>query len=940
MIWTKTNGIWEPCIPASKDSGSWKEVLDFEKKDDYWNTKIEIYPSPFAPILNPASVTEPEFEGTATYLHTSSYYSHLPSSMYTDSVSGISSVAFKVSVYDGVKYNETFVYKCGITHAPSPWVYNPYSVYGGGSNLGIYSLIPWNISANVQFNHVGFGISDKTKIKIDYTKATVTSVDIGPYSKNKQYSILSTSSFEIYDVDLYDKLYITVNNDLSTPLMVFADPLSKPVPNGAIYIKPGILNASTLNNILYGKNNYRLDVSANNLTFYLAPGAYFHGRFGLQNVSGVKFMGKGIIDAHRENDWWANWSYLNSNIRDEDKLIYSPFMAFSSYAEAYIELDKSYHHTVEDLTIVNHFIYLNTAGIKSVDNCKSIGQFVNTDGWRVSDWKSSDPNKYASLTRSFIFAGDDTFFPGESESNILISGNYSINIAGTVFRTYYPQYNSPSYNYGFSAINNDVRTYSAGSYQMLTTKPYTGYKHCVFGLLSQVEKNRPYDPTNSYILNNFLFSSIRIEGYTDVPIFNLGIEPSPGANSPYQENYGSMSSITFADITASTHPNSIFNMSLSNSIFASEETYRPSNIIFKNVKINDKILTNNNKNDYFFWTQKPFLIENNSTIWGQNVLASVFGSSIADLYFIIGDSIADGFSGLASELTNTVYSSIGNPVGVSSNVVSGAYIFQINPNFTNPNETGFPKFSLIRPGINTINIDYNSASRPSNGDMGIESILAYKLKQNSGNRDIYILKMTRPNSLALSAQYEYDPGPNQSWSISANQIYKDFITSAVSACKVLKNQYKNIDFKGGVIFLSNNLPSNLTNTSSYIFSDLSGLVNGIRSVFFSSTGPNLDTFYSNIVWVGPLWEGGTNNYYNYFSSQLQTMDSNEIRFKYYPQIRGNEYSDNNYGITHPFPKTPGYIKMAEDIYEIFKDMNKSVTNPDTVLGVNINFYSH
>ena len=877
--------------------------------------------------------------------------------------------------------SSAFVYKCGSTSAWASWENGP-GVYGAGvTGAAQNSLAPWKNKTATQFNYLNFDTDYPTRIKVGYKKGPVTSVDICPHRKNYQYSIVAPSTIEILGISPYDKVVITVNNDLSTPLYVFANPIeAAPDPTSVnLYFSAGIWEISALNTA-FGldtnpSSNFRYQIPFSNYNVYIAPGAYIDGTLSVRGKNNINIYGRGVIDAYRPDDWWQRWSWeAPGNIIDADKLIRAPILAWSSFNEQYDRNLECSNIYINGITLVNSITYATTVNAKSFDNLKLISQWPNCDGFRPDDLASSDPNKFCSLTRSFMQVADDAMFPRKATGNCIVSSCYVISLAGATFRDYYGMYNSKyinGQNYGWSALDIDFKSYASPSYAYKSSPLYDVYNNAVFGLW-QSEKSKfiPHygSSFSSILVGDIFISGVYADNLIDIPVFDVGIRSYPdsdGQARDYTEVFGNMSSITFKDVYVSSHPNSAYNWTTKrNRIFGTENSnrYRPYDLSFININIDGVTLTETNKNNYFDWYYKAPLPDIAPT------LPSYIGSSIVDLYLILGDSIAYGASSFYADRANTSYADMPSEL-------TGCYIFRPGRAY---DQTGlpagdWPKFDVIRPGVNTNQLDYPLAPKDTYGDTGLESLLAWKLRQNSGDRDIYIVKCAVGGTMALSGT-SATWGPTTDWSVSSSgEMFSKFTASATAAINILKNQNKNINFAGAVICLGTNVPiqaqrytNNVTATpnpyynpslvSSLINTDLSSLVSGIRGVI-GSPSLNVDTFYSKFIWVAPQINYGSvafdDDYYagygHRFRSKLQQLSSAIAPSSSFVSIRTDYYlpptgTGPAVGGTSPFLADyvhynfSGYAKIADDILFNLKLRNRSVTDPTLNPEVNYQFY--
>jgi hypothetical protein len=939
---------------------------------------IQIYPNPFT--------QSPLFLGSIPIRNSPlSTYSH------------VSSTAYEVSIYnEGVsQYSSAFVYKAGDPETPG--YYNQWSVYGAGvTGAPPYSFSPWADRTDVHFNYLNYGTDTTSKIRVGYKKGSITSVDIGPYRKNfnAKWSTINSSAIEISGIETYDKLIININNDLSTPLYVFANPIDVPPPAQNIgnltsyfYVSAGVWELSAITTALDSllgpgfsdgpEYTWRLNVPYSNYVVYLAPGAYVDGTFSVRGKHSVTFSGPGVIDAGIPyyDNWWSSVGFESPTpVYDYTKLVRAPIYSLSSYSEqGYVDPSNI---RVIGPTIANSIIYGASCKLKLVDNTKLICFWPNTDGFHIYDVNTPDPNKYASMTRSFLQTGDDTTYVGGNQNggDCLISGCYFITLVGTTFRTYFGDYNAYDYrnvnDYWYSAIDIDCRSYGAAGYHAREVPLQGSFVNSIFGI-SPTNRKRFwrafYNEYSSIAVTNHLFSGIRVENLLDVPIFDIGARPYPGYD--YSPFFGEFSSLIFKDISASSHPNSRFKYIKENKLFGKEKQFRPHDVSFINVTIDNQPITNVNKDDYFVWYNKPIPRDSDSGINPFN------GSAIADVYIIIGDSIAAGYDSKFSEKINTNYSSI--PAEIT-----GCYIFAPSSN----------TFEIIKPGVNIHTGNYTGGSYVT-GVAALETTLAWKMRQNSGQRDIYIIKYADGGTMPVSstsAAYDSSVDPPISnpvynrpdWSVSSNEMFTGFSGLLTSAILNLSSSYKHVDLKAVIIILGTNIPiqtaeflvnpNSLTGTlgvtsvnpykdlnliNSLIDTEVSSLVSGIGGLL-GTTRLDVDLSYTNYIWMLPTYENeqyyvdSFNDYLKKFNNKVRSfsgienylyatsaLSSTLVPLKITPYLPPSESyyrpaAEAAGGVHYNFS---GYAKITDDIYQILQQQTSSTTDPDLNPDVNITF---
>lgn len=542
MIWVRINGIWVQSTPFVKMNGEWKQSSVYSKRNSSWepiiNVGLELFSNP-DPIGN-----------------------------------SLKSSKFGVSVFDGKTYNEAHVYS-GTSKA---WV----------STTAIRNL--WASGSSPIINYLTFNINNSTTAKISKIGTNVTSIDVGPYSKNKNANIQISNGEAYVPINKNDKLWVTINNEVSSPLFIFAD---SPFPTYAqatatfptynhILIPTGINFVSSLTatlpvtvNSSEGYSN-RLQLSSNTL-IYIPQGSYLKGNFNFSACNNVKFMGQGIVSLENY-DWWKDFENKADSVKAHGTVFYN---SNPSTVDNYLDSRVS-GNGVSGLTVIKTPFYFNSEGsFQSIENIKFISPWnYNTDGPRIGNFYY--PTEGAKLLNSFIFNADDCNFPAVAQAfgNTLVSGCYFNSHHGGIFTNYFVNFNYTDYFY--SAIDIDVRSYI----------PDEGGKGSIFRLYSDTSLTS-LPNSNFRGPTNLIFSGIRIENDPETPLFRIGNIGYP-YGGPYNR-LGMLSSITFTDITvSSTSP-----LVSSNIVSGLNSTNEVKDVTFNNVKINNVFLTDLNYDSYF-----------------------------------------------------------------------------------------------------------------------------------------------------------------------------------------------------------------------------------------------------------------------------------------------------------------------------------------------------
>lgn len=938
---------------------------------------IQIYPNPYE--NNP-----PWFFGISIRNSSLSAYSYL------------SSIDYEVSAYNdsASQFSGAFVYRCGDPSAWAPFD-NPFSVYGTGVTgvpANTYSL--WGYKKEARFNYLNYGTDSTSRIRVKSKKGSINQVDIGPYKKNfnSKWSQISSDTIEISGIEAYDKLIVVTNNDLSSPLYVFANPIEViPTPrsfddlSSFFYVSAGIWEISALLTNAGLTGTYtdgpeyvsRMNVPSSNYTVYLAPGAYVDGSFSVRLKNNITFSGPGIIDPGRRfiGTWWSSIGFEATGVNDEFKLRYASIYGFSSFSESYTVTQQTSSIRIMGPTFVNSVTYGTSIIPIQIDNVKLISLWPNCDGFKCDDPHTTpDENRYSSITRSFIQTGDDTIYVGGNQGggNHLVSGCYLINLAGCLFRSFFGQYAGPNdyrgqKNHWFSAIDLDCRAYSVPSYNGLDKPLYETFFNSIFGI-NQTEKKRQwklyYSDYSSVYITNHLFSGIRVENLIDVPVFDIGIRSYPetpgfdSATYDYTPVYGNISSIIFKDITVSSHPNSRYKWVKENKLIGSDNQYRPHDVSFINVNIDGQILTNVNKDDFFVWYPKPIPRDKDIGM----ISPTYAGSAVVDMYVIIGDSIAAAYDSKYADRTNTSYSALPSQI-------TGCYIWV-------PSSTSF---EVIKPGVNVPTNTYY-ANTGVTGVAGLECTLPWKARQYTGDRDIYVVKYAQGGALFVSAasatwaSTQASPATNfTDWSVSSSGEMLSGLSATVnSAILSLSSQYKHTNLKAVIIAAGTNAPiqtanilynstytvtsvnpyKNTTLVSSLINTEVSSfLISGLGQIFGT---PRTETSlnYTKYIWILPSYEGEIydsgvlNNYYLNLNNKIRSFSAPEYWESSLSSVlvptRIIPYLPPTATYYRPLPgdvhyNFSGYAKITDDIYQILEQETSSVTDPTLNPDVNYRF---
>ena len=917
----KASDTWTQSIAWVKVDGTWRQCFSNVKVNDDWRP------------------------GVAGQLE-----------LYSPGTEALRSSLYNVEVYDGTQFSSAYVFSAARTAIAA---YGLDDVTGAVGPSNPYKNKLWNSGSRPTLSYLTFGTNQNRYVRVSKPGTSITSIDIRPRSKAIPYQIYNGSA--IIEMSQGHKAWVTVNNELSSPLFIFADSLKPPIPTTGNYqyFSPGIHELSSLypytNRTFTSLIDFTSTITLNGAgyssfpgyvegepyTLYLDGGAYVKGTLDIRNKNNLKIIGPGVLagdpidgEVFHDSEYFQSFEQLlNANVvmiranttYDEQKGNYIDYTSQVGYPQfAYDFSGIPSGVIVSGITVVNSPWY-TIKGPNVVKGVKVLSPWMySSDGPSVTPDKST---KFASFTDSFIFVADDAIFTVNNAKN---------------YNPIIPNSAGSSITSGIAAysLNNGpiVLQYRSYFYFDQTDKTYQCLMHDLD--VGSYSRNRDSETLIRAITDNLsginpkqqglydiTLSNVRVEDPIDTTLFWIGSLPDPFANGDIilgdaGNEYGATSGLIFKNITVSGTNNQISG----NPIWGRDQNNKPYNISFINLNINNEYVTESNKNNFIRWYREydPNLINSYSR-----------AGTPVDVYFYIGDSVAYGVSGFASELTATPYASIANEV-------TGCYIYRSAATWDATAVTG-TRFEVIRPGDNTAPLDYyyfdGIPKQDPLGNMSSESVLLHKLRGISNNRDIYLIKVALGGTIAFSSVSANGYAADD-WSISSiNEMYDKFELSANSAITTLRNSGKNPNLRGGVIFLGSNVPSyynDRTFTSSMINREVSSLVYSLNTLFQSNNDVAAD--YANIIWVAPsLAIGGTNDY-GYYMERVRAEVSNfENIFYKHHYYTPSAWQNATYFPDGVHPNTSGYIEIAEDLFDIFNANTSSVTNPALNPGVNITF---
>jgi hypothetical protein len=289
-----------------------------------------------------------------------------------------------------------------------------------------------------------------------------------------------------FRLDRPRKVSVEFDDDISHPMLVFADPLETEIPNAddqnVVYFGPGLHEIGDR-------------VIESGKTVYLAGGAYVKGRFKANNVQDVTVRGRGVLSGE---DYPHGKTY-------DDNLIY-------------IQGQKTTRVLIEGLTLVNSPLYniLINGPRNTVRNVKMISWWFSTDGAYVED--------HGLIEDCFVKVNDDAFKLYESNTVVRDCVIWQLE-NGAPFQI---SWNMPTDNSGFHVKNIDIIRMEHRSDQInlaAVDAVHGGNGH----------------------MSNYLFEDIRIEN-ANWRLFYITLAKHEFADRANE--MGQISDLTFRNITA------------------------------------------------------------------------------------------------------------------------------------------------------------------------------------------------------------------------------------------------------------------------------------------------------------------------------------------------------------------------------------------------------
>lgn len=376
-----------------------------------------------------------------------------------------------------------------------------------------------------------FSFSGTVQVVIEVLNTEINHCILRPKSKN--ISVTNSENKIVFDLREPHKLALEINDNSQNPLFLFADGPEEFIPDKN---EPGVMRfdrgVHTIGKMLVPDTVKHI---------YIAGGAYIRGAFINNNkASGFKITGRGIIVSdvfpkilnaeRKDNPDWRERNPHNVHLRGNGKNVLVEGITFSDGPMYGLIVNQSY---------------------STVRNCKFFGWYYNTDGVSVGE--------HGLIEDCFFRCNDDAI---KVYSNYLQAHNcvFWQNDNGAPFQI---SWNLRTDNHNFYVYDCDV---------ICCEHQQEANNRAIFSAIHGGEGN----------LSNYLFQNIRIEGDA-YRLFKLTIRTSPSDNDP---GFGSISNIHFKNVELE----GICHMP--NEIWGYSEDHKISNVLFENLRINGRKITN------------------------------------------------------------------------------------------------------------------------------------------------------------------------------------------------------------------------------------------------------------------------------------------------------------------------------------------------------------
>lgn len=481
---------------------------------------------------------------------------------------------YSVSAWDYVQYSPTYVY----SSTASAWTNG--SVSGDRNQFWLKGSYP-------VVSFVTIGTSGVLSAAIEKIGGSITSIDIGPKSKNIQSTI--SNGIAYITMNQKDKLFININNTPSSPLCLFADPLKPAIPTtgNVIYYKPGVHSIGT-----------SFSSFSDNTTIYLDGGAYVKGTFNIHPKNNIRIMGPGIL---------AGDDYYETAISEKRAITNGDYTSIYKYISIRGPMDYNEIQTnwpsgvgVSGITILKTMFYAATL-LNSVDGVKLISPWeYNTDGLSIFPDNSTST---CSHKNSFLFHADDSFFLmrnnnqsfNRQRGTILYDSNYVINHNnGPVVLAYQAEYygSFTPKDQTASCINTDVLFFKSRGYSNPNDEPNALIK-MYLGNSNSAASGTPIE----WGYFNCIVSGFRVDNTVEVPIIRLSNYQDPFQSS--RPPAGVASGILITDVTASASTWAISGNMVSGHYSNPLSGVEINSVTFRNLTFNGVKVDNANYREYF-----------------------------------------------------------------------------------------------------------------------------------------------------------------------------------------------------------------------------------------------------------------------------------------------------------------------------------------------------
>jgi len=302
-----------------------------------------------------------------------------------------------------------------------------YSVKVGGTSAYTYGVARQAIvgriaGASTEMSWVTYGSDEVQSVEVTRLAGAITSAVVYPLNEGIEFSI-SNDKLTLL-VPVRKKLYVEINGDPKTALMIFADTLKAAANDGRPIVTFSSQTSGISGSTLYfgpGVHSIgRLFHMPADSRMYLDGGAWVIGSLDVLGSNNVIVEGPGVLSGEDKTF--------------ESLVLTDPFETLLTNAAVYgYESGPATYRNgrVDDITIVNQPFYGVAYGVAYCNDLKIINPWhQNSDGFSMSAGHDTDTNVWGTkVSHCFSYVGDDNWKDTFNHFTDVIEDSFLVNSA-------------------------------------------------------------------------------------------------------------------------------------------------------------------------------------------------------------------------------------------------------------------------------------------------------------------------------------------------------------------------------------------------------------------------------------------------------------------------------------------------------------------------------